>query len=573
MSRSRPVTSGAVALLSLVIYGLPARAQTETAARAVSFDSEAELKQLRRARRDFERVRESNAPALRFDLPSRCDLSFGIYCYHFNTPDEETPPEPAETDAARSDLLERLEDGARSLPGDPWIAGQRVRYLVEHGRPDAAAAAARECRSVQWWCTALSAFVLHAQGDDSAADTVFAEALAAMPRAEKCVWIDLTPLLGDQAGSYAKLPCEAREGGNLRWWWLGRPLYLRPGNDLRVEHFSRVVMARIRSDESLDRPLDVGGNYSELIIRYGWPVTWLRAPRRTGDLEPGRLVTRERIPAWSFFPSAKQPPVWQLDSASAASIYAPLWATTFSTIDHLQIARFRRSDSVVTIAGFDLSTDTVLAGLTPTVALAVGTDAASPVVLSPVLKKLYGAVAVQSADPPTLVSLEAMREEARWAGRFRSATTDAATWFTSPLSDILLVRAEAASTGALDTLTSIALPGTVLPRGQPVGIYWEWYERPPTGTVLAIEARVAKIGGKRRIDPLGRSACAPAGKAAIAVQWREPVTSQRMGVGRAVALDLTRLESGRYVIAISVSGEGASAPPSCTSREIELAGR
>jgi soluble lytic murein transglycosylase-like protein len=91
--------------------------------------------------------------------------------------------------------------------------------------------------------------------------------------------------------------------------------------------------------------------------------------------------------------------------------------------------------------------------------------------------------------------------------------------------------------------------------------------------VLAIEARVAKIGGKGRIDPLGRSACAPAGKAAIAVQWREPVTSQRMGVGRAVALDLTRLESGRYVIAISVSGEGASAPPSCTSREIELAGR
>jgi hypothetical protein len=191
----------------------------------------------------------------------------------------------------------------------------------------------------------------------------------------------------------------------------------------------------------------------------------------------------------------------------------------------------------------------------------VGTDAGTPVVLSPVLKALYGAVAVQSTEPPTLVSLEAMREEARWAGRFRSAAPDAAAWFTSPLSDILLVRAEAAGTGAIDTLTAVTLPGTVLPGGQPVGIYWEWYEHPPAGTVLAIEARVAKLGGKGRPDPLGRSACAPPGKAAIAVQWREPVTARPTAVGRAVALDLTRLEPGRYLIAISVSAEGATTPP------------
>jgi hypothetical protein len=40
-----------------------------------------------------------------------------------------------------------------------------------------------------------------------------------------------------------------------------------------------------------------------------------------------------------------------------------------------------------------------------------------------------------------------------------------------------------------------------------------------------------------------------------------------------VALDLTRLEPGRYLIAISVSAEGATTPPRCTSREILLAGR
>jgi hypothetical protein len=573
MPRGRAVANGALALVSLVLHGPAARAQTETATRAVSFDSEAALKQLRRAQRDFERVRESNAPTLRFAPPSHCDLRFGAYCNRFGGPDEDALPEPAATDRARSELLDQLEDGARLLPGDPWIAGQRVRYLVEHGRPEAAAAAARECRAEQWWCTALAAFVLHAQEDDAGADTLFAEALAAMPAAERCSWTNLTPLLGDNAGSYSKLPCEAREGRNLRLWWLGRPLYLRPGNDLRVEHYARHVMARIMTGDGLDRPVNVDGNLAELIVRYGWPVTWLRAPRRSGDLEPGNLITRARTPAWSFFPSASQPPVWQLDSSSAASVYSPTWATSFSTIDHVQIARFRRGDSVVTVAGFDLSTDTVLAGLTPRVALAVGSDAASPTMLSPALRSLYGAVAVQSPDPPTLVSLEAIREEAKWAGRFRSATADAATWFTSPLSDILLVRAEAASSGMPDALTSVTLPGTVLPGGRPVGIYWEWYERPPAGTVLAIEARVAKIGGKGRPDPLGRSACAPPEKAAMAVQWREPVTERRTGVGRAVALDLTRLEPGRYLIAISVGVEGVSDPPRCTSREIQLAGR
>ena len=571
--RSRAVATSAVALLTLVCHGLPARAQTESAARAVSFDSEAALKQLKRAQRNFEQLRESNAPTLQYDLPPHCDARFGAYCYHFGAPDEESPAEPAATDQARAQLLDQLGDGARQLPADPWIAGQRVRYLVEHGRTEAAASAARECRAERWWCTALAAFVLHAQEDDAAADTLFAQALAEMPAAERCVWTDLAPLLGDQAGSYSKLPCQARDGRNLRLWWLGRPLFLRPGNDLRVEHYSRLVMARMFSGEGLDRPVKVGGNFSELIIRYGWPVSWVRAPRRAGDLEPGRLITRERMPSWSFFPSAGQPPVWQLDSSMAASVYAPMWAKTFSTIDHLQIARFRRGDSVVTVAGFDVSTDTVLAGLTPKVALAVGTDAATPVVLSPVLKALYGAVAVQSTEPPTLVSLEAVREEARWAGRFRSAAPDAAAWFTSPLSDILLVRAEAAGTGAIDTLTAVTLPGTVLPGGQLVGIYWEWYERPPAGTVLAIEARVAKLGGKGQPDPLGRSACAPPGKSAIAVQWREPVTARPTAVGRAVALDLTRLEPGRYLIAISVSAEGATTPPRCTSREILLAGR
>jgi hypothetical protein len=57
------------------------------------------------------------------------------------------------------------------------------------------------------------------------------------------------------------------------------------------------------------------------------------------------------------------------------------------------------------------------------------------------------------------------------------------------------------------------------------------------------------------------------------VQWREQVAERPTGVGRVVALDLTRLEPGRYLIAIAVGVEGAADPPRCTSREIQLAAR
>src|SRR5262249_17729675 len=150
------------------------------------------------------------------DLPRGCDLQFADYCHHFATPDEDAPPEPPGTDQARADLLGALDEGARLLPGDPWIAGQRVRYLVEHARPGAAADAARECRAERWWCMALEGFALHAQEDDGAADRAFAEALAAMPAGERCAWSDLSPLLDDPSDAYRKLPCEAREAANLR---------------------------------------------------------------------------------------------------------------------------------------------------------------------------------------------------------------------------------------------------------------------------------------------------------------------------------------------------------------------
>ncbi len=570
MSRSRAVAEGALALLSLALCGRPARAQSETAARAVSFDSVAVLQQVRQAQQEFEQLRRANLPRDPDDGRGPCDVKIGRFCYWYAPPREEPLPDPPRVDEARAGLLDVLADAARASPREPWIAGQRVRYLVEHGRPSAAVAAARECLADRWWCTALEAFALHAQEEDTRADSLFAEALELMPADERCRWTDLSVVLGDDAGSYDKLSCQAREARNARIWWLARPLYTRPGNDLRVEHYARQVMVRLLQNADTPHTVGWGPDLGEMILRYGWPVYWSLPSGRPTDERVGTLG-HERSPSWWFFASNDVPPAWDLLRERPSSRYAPTWAAEFSTIEQAQIARFHRGDSSVTVAGFDLSTDTTLAEV-PRVALAVGSDAASPVVVGPGLTAAHGAVAVVSPDPPTIVSLEAVHETSRWAARLRSATADPIAWLASPLSDILLVRPEAASSGAVGPLTAAALTGPLLPAGRPVGIYWEWYERPAAGAVLAIEARVARVGRKGRPDPLGHSECAPAGKAAIAVQWRQAVDPRASGVGRAVALDLTRLEPGRYLVAISVGVEGAPGRPRCTSRDIELAG-
>jgi hypothetical protein len=567
--RGRAVGRTALLVLSLGLTALPARAQSSTVARAGSFDSLDVLRRAREAVRHFEQARRAELPPDQGVGRGACDVRIGRFCYWYTPPPAEPPPEPSRIDQARADLLDQLADAARLLPGDGWIAGQRVRYLVEHGRPSSAVAAARECRAERWWCTALQAFGLHVQEEDAAADSLFARALALMPPSERCAWLDLSALLGDVSQRYARAPCSAREGENLRIWWLARPLYSRPGNDLRAEHYARHVMVRMLADAETAHGIPWGDDTAELILRYGSPIHWTRPGPSPGGGDRPAAVGHERTPSWWFFASSDVPPAWDLERERPTARYAPTWASRFTTIRDAQIARFRRGDSVVTVAGFDVSADTSLAGQVPKVRLAVGTDAASPVVVGPAVAAAWGGVAVRSVDPPAVVSLEAVHEASGWAGRLRTATADPTAWVTSRLSDLLLVSADAVVAGAMAPLTSMALPGATLAARRPIGIYWEWYEHPPQGTVVTIEARVARVGGRGAPSPLGRSECIPPERAAMALQWREGSNGQA-ALGRSVTLDVAGLEPGRYLIAVSMrAGDG---PVRCTSREILLVG-
>ena len=161
------------------------------------------------------------------------DERIGRFCLTHGSSGREwnPPPDPEEIVAARERLLTALGAAADDVPGDGWVAGQRIRYMVEAGRADDAAELARECRAAEWWCSALLGFAQHQAGNALSADSAFAKALAAMPEPEARRWRDISILLEEPAlrSSPASTRRVARPSSALLA--LANPLSdMRPGN-------------------------------------------------------------------------------------------------------------------------------------------------------------------------------------------------------------------------------------------------------------------------------------------------------------------------------------------------------
>src|ERR1700674_3838838 len=156
-------------------------------------DSLQVLREAQHAQWDFERHRRFDLPSIYSNTGAPCDL-IGRFCVrHGGIAFERIPLE--NLSESRESLLRALDTAAALLPGDDWIAGQRVRYLVDAGEGNAALRAARSCRGTAWWCEALEGLALHMTGDFAAAERVFDRALADMPEKIRCRWTDLSYLL------------------------------------------------------------------------------------------------------------------------------------------------------------------------------------------------------------------------------------------------------------------------------------------------------------------------------------------------------------------------------------------
>ena len=137
------------------------------------------LRWAQHAQWDFERHRRFALPPMYTSTGAPCDL-IGRFCVrHGGIVFERIPA--MDLSASRENLMHVLDTAATLLPGDDWIAGQRVRYLVDAGDGNSALRAARACRGTSWWCEALEGMALHVVGDFEGAEQAFAKALASMP--------------------------------------------------------------------------------------------------------------------------------------------------------------------------------------------------------------------------------------------------------------------------------------------------------------------------------------------------------------------------------------------------------
>src|SRR5262245_43715190 len=81
---------------------------------------------------------------------------------------------------ARNALLDSLAMLDRLRPGDAWITGERVRFLVDQNEIRKALEVAQSCTAERAWCAQLTGFALDAAGDYARADSAFDAASAAM---------------------------------------------------------------------------------------------------------------------------------------------------------------------------------------------------------------------------------------------------------------------------------------------------------------------------------------------------------------------------------------------------------
>jgi hypothetical protein len=514
------------------------------------------------------------------------DERIGRFCLSFNDDEEDWKPpvEDEEISRARGRLIERLDSAARVAPGDVWVSGQRVRYLVEARRFDEAREAARECRAAAWWCSALVGYADHYAGDPGAADSAFSAMLPAMPPDERRQWTDLSLILDDcTARVYRRLKGPDRTRFEERFWALADPFFARPGNDLRSEHFARNLMDALQDRAKSTENLSWGSDLREILVRYGAPTGWERVRPRLGSSDPPSLVSHysdseQRLlpPCQALTTDDPTASAWDVKELKPQAGYSLPLADSIARwiypLDH-QLAVFRRGDSAVVVAAYSIPQDSVPAGTRIRAALALlPSGSASPTVA---LLPDAGLVAALSADAlpgPMLVSVELLSDSARTAARARSGISVAPlVQGRLAVSDLLLVHASQPLPESLGAAIADARGSTRVQPGEELAVYWEIYgvagDQPDLLT-LSLRLLDRRKGVARRLAE--RVGIVPA-RDPIRMKWQEPV-SAGPSTPRSLAIRIPPdLAPGSYTLELTAETLGQA--PQVAVREVEVRGR
>ena len=516
---------------------------------------------------------------------------------------------------ARARLIASLHALDERKPGDAWITGQRVRFLVDQGSAMAAVEVARKCSADRVWCAQLLGFALHAAGDYRGADSAFDAASAAMSPKERCKWISAELLLDDDGRSaYGHMSCDERIAANTLIWWMSRPLFSDSTEDRRSEDYARKVLVQLHSalpwDERYDWRKAYGGQaVSEMMVRYGWPAfsayggdyeemshaSWMTFydSTRTATAE----YPQDRVhlmPQWNAVadPFRASANAWQLNMPPLSNNDEPAaqwwpnehYAPGRGGIAQLrdQTVMLRRDDDLVLATASELR----FAGR------AINTDTAAAVLIrttSPDDIKRLQRRAVRNATSlvltaripasPAVVGTEVLAPRGELSLRTRFGIIPPAPLSglksgETAISDPVLISAPESSNGP-DVALSQMLGSTVV-RTHKIGVYWETYGYAAGDSVdvAVIISRHEPLSKLRRLGMKLRVAHDINGS--VAVRWTEPrvghdswtIPSRVPIQARAVGLDLSRLEPGHYTVQVLAGRAGAV--PVMASRDFVL---
>ena len=548
-------------------------------ARGLAVDSGRTIKYVRSAQASFESFRRSRLPYGESGYGRDCDVRVGRYCYwREEEPDDDEKPEPElpVVIERRTALIRLLDSVARVLPGDAWIAGQRVRYLAEAERTDDALKAATECRAEAWWCMALGGYAAHVAGRFAVADSLYGRALDLMPTDQRCRWTDIRDVVeGDLGDRLKDKPCAEREAMARRIYWLGAPLWSVSSTDQLTERFARLTQTRIVERAATTEGTTYANDLRNLVIRYGWSRWFTRGDSRLSTPYDTPVTGHDGGTAYYFLPSAQTldsvpsaPAEWRFDYPRAVSGYAPSYARTLHEIS-AQVASFRRGDSTLIVGAWDVRRDSTLVGRELNAALVLAAPGEIRTVVRAEKQRAVGSIQATSLIDTGWISLELLAPTERRAGRLRVGLPKRSTGRVT-LSDLLFYAPMPGPIESLDAVRDSALARDVAPFNRAVGVFAEAYGLAPQGEHLRFDLTLEQIeiGWRQRAaerlhlaDPT----------AAVRIHWEEQAHVKDGISSRGTRVDLSGVRDGRYRMQLRVTADDGSTAVS--TREIEVRDR
>lgn len=519
--------------------------------------------------------------------------------------------------AERAALIDSLALLAEHRPHDAWIAGQRVRFLVDQGDPKAALDVARSCAAEAAWCAQLAGYVFHAAGDFTRADSAFDAAAAAMSPKARCEWTSSRLLLDrDAQSSYEHMNCEERAAANERLWWLSTALYSDSADDRRSEHFARKVLVQLHSALQWDERYDWRGRYgaeavSEMLVRYGWPAfsvflgayeeqshaSWMyfydSTRTATAEYPQDRL---HLVPDWravndAFRASAdawqiNMPPLNGEDEPAAQWWPAEHYGRTKGSIVQLpnQTVMLRRDSDVLLATASELGRRSTARVNDSAASVLVRTTAPRKVERLPHDAVRNPTALVVTGRIPTSPAVVGVELPAASRGEL-SARTRFGVVPPTPLvalrpgetaiSDPVLIASGEDHPSSPEAALHRML-GSTRVRDRKVGVYWETYgyRADDSVDVAVIITRNEKLSKMRKLGMFLRVAHDINGS--VAVRWREPQAGHDSWSipgtvpiqARSISVDLSGIEPGNYIVEVQVGRHGAL--PVSATREFVL---